>query len=71
LRAGASSQFIVTSDSLTTTEGGILIQAEETATRGRRKQCLKAAVAIPFDATLWKAVSVVFGSFDDDNIALS
>lgn len=71
LRAGASSQSIVTSDSLTTTEGGILIQAEETATRGRRKQCLKAAVAIPFDATLWKAVSVVFGSFDDDNIALS
>mmetsp|Transcript_34977 Transcript_34977/g.76510 ORF Transcript_34977/g.76510 Transcript_34977/m.76510 type:complete len:322 (+) Transcript_34977:62-1027(+) len=68
LRAGASTQSIVTSDSLTTTEGGILIQAKETASCRRRKQCLQAAVAIPFDATLWKAVSVVFGSFDDDSM---
>lgn len=73
LRAGASSQSIITSSSLTTTEGGILIQARETATTEGSTQSLRAAVAIPFDAMLWKAVSVVFEatSIDDDDEALS
>lgn len=61
LRAGSYSQSIVTSSSLTTSNGGILIRssADDDAS-------LRVAVAVPFDATLWKTAAVVFQGGDDD-----
>jgi hypothetical protein len=56
LRAGSYSQSIASSGSLTTTDGGILIQS--TADGGASS--LRIAVAVPFDAMLWKAAAVVF-----------
>ena len=62
LRAGSYSQSAASSGSLTTTDGGILIQssADDVASS------LKIAVAVPFDAMLWKAAAVVFQSGDDE-----
>ena len=62
LRAGSYSQSVASSGSLTTTDGGILIQsnADDVASS------LKIAVAVPFDAMLWKAAAVVFQRGDDE-----
>ena len=62
LRAGSYSQSAASSGSLTTTDGGILIQssADDVASS------LKIAVAVPFDAMLWKAAAVVFQRGDDE-----
>ena len=62
LRAGSYSQSIASTGSLTTTDGGILIQssADDVASS------LRIAVAIPFDATLWKAAAVVFQREEDE-----
>ena len=62
LQAGAY-QSIISSDSLSTTDGGVLIQtrtddSDVVAT-------ISVAVAVPFDAILWKACAVVFGGDDE------
>lgn len=61
LRAGSYSQSVASSGSLTTTDGGILIQSSADVTSS-----LRIAVAIPFDAMLWKAAAVVFQRGDDE-----
>ena len=62
LRAGSYSQSIASAGSLTTTDGGILVQssADDVASS------LRIAVAIPFDAMLWKAAAVVFQREEDE-----
>ena len=61
LRAGSYSQSVASSGSLTTTDGGILIQSSADVASS-----LRIAVAIPFDAMLWKAAAVVFQRGDDE-----
>jgi len=61
LRAGTY-QSIISSDSLSTTDGGVLIQTRTDDTDD--VATLSVAVAVPFDAILWKACALIFGVGD-------